>query len=664
MIVSLFLENHDYLINQPQTINFGGRYLYSFSVLTDNFVIITRELNKKFIPNFFNISDSPVQIKLMSTIVGENGAGKSTILDIIRETFAKSDKSASFIILSEQDGETKILYNNIGNVMIVDNGSEVLSDERKHKRLFPDKIDIGDYQSIYYSPHFDLKYPINKEKFDDFDISLDTYIASDLEDISNKGTNQHGVEYPAHIELLFRNTIRQVEFLNSNLFKKQEILDLFKIPKYDTATLYFRTMKKDEEFWNTPMQFRKAIISVNQKLDQEIEDWADKVRKMDGRKVLNQLEINKYLVKRFYIKSLLEIIKRRFEERNTFLEEGYIADSSFLDANLDGEEMFKEFIDQAYIKYAGSHRKIFDSSTFSDFTAEVNFLVDKIIDVEKVENFSIEVKINDLKQVLELQRKIITELLNYYPHREYGYDKNPNFYEFLSLRPLNKNLSSGENAFLNFFSKLYDFINTNLTKERSLLTTPNNFILLLDEADLGFHPQWKKQFVFNLLKTLPLFFESLTPVPDIQIIFTTHDALTLSDMPSRNVSYLSHDGNYCSILDDDGNDNLQKTFGANIIDLLSDSFFISESLVGDFAEKKIQETIDWIVENTEAKQYRKNTETFKQELEYHRSVIRIIDEKITKLKLAEMINDVYPDNEYHNSIVESEIEYLRKKLLP
>ena len=30
MLASIYLEEHEYLTNEPQTINFGGQYLYNF----------------------------------------------------------------------------------------------------------------------------------------------------------------------------------------------------------------------------------------------------------------------------------------------------------------------------------------------------------------------------------------------------------------------------------------------------------------------------------------------------------------------------------------------------------------------------------------------------------------------------------------------------------
>lgn len=56
MIVSIYLEEHEYLVSEPQTLNFGGKYLYSF-LSVGNYLIVKRKLNEKYIPDFYNISD-------------------------------------------------------------------------------------------------------------------------------------------------------------------------------------------------------------------------------------------------------------------------------------------------------------------------------------------------------------------------------------------------------------------------------------------------------------------------------------------------------------------------------------------------------------------------------------------------------------------------------
>ena len=165
---------------------------------------------------------------------------------------------------------------------------------------------------------------------------------------------------------------------------------------------------------------------------------------------------------------------------------------------------------------------------------------------------------------------------------------------------------------------------------------------------------WKKRFIDIILKSVPYFFEGLTPKPNLQIILTTHDPLTLSDIPKHNVIFLEKaEEGKCRISSE-----VQKTFGANITDLLADSFFIKDGLIGDFAKSKINEVITWINEN------RNKTKIDEEKLAYYIKVIELIDERVIKLKLSEMITELLPDNTFYNKVIDDEIKRLEnlKKL--
>ena len=53
-LAAIYIEDHEYLFKEPQTINFGGQHFYEFENV-DNNIIVRRTLNEKFIPNFFNM---------------------------------------------------------------------------------------------------------------------------------------------------------------------------------------------------------------------------------------------------------------------------------------------------------------------------------------------------------------------------------------------------------------------------------------------------------------------------------------------------------------------------------------------------------------------------------------------------------------------------------
>jgi predicted ATP-binding protein involved in virulence len=176
---------------------------------------------------------------------------------------------------------------------------------------------------------------------------------------------------------------------------------------------------------------------------------------------------------------------------------------------------------------------------------------------------------------------------------------------------------------------------------------------------LEFHPVWKKRYVNAILKSLPHFFKSLDVVPKLQIIITTHDPLTLSDLPINNVVFLHKKGDYSTVIND--TNKIQKTFGANITDLLAHSFFVEDGLIGDFAKSKIKGVIKWIEKNKNLSKEKKSTSSFQEELKYNKKIINLIDEKIVKIKLAEMITEFTVDDEYYNEVIDKEIEFLRNK---
>jgi len=658
MITSIYIKEHEYLTDKPQILNFGGKYLYFFQQANGNNLVVQRKLNDKFISNFFNISKSNSNVNLLSAVVGQNGVGKSTILDIIRSSFVENDYSLPYnnsVILVEVDGQTKVLKS--GNSIV---HLQIETDEGIDYVPIP-QVDKEQYQSIYYSPHFDLKYNDNFSEIDKYDISLDQFIKDDLEETDKRGTNENGWRFGLHTELVFKNSMRQIEFLNSNIFKDNIVFrEVFNLPQYETGILHFRDIEFPD-FHNTPFDLRPIIELILKKAENESKDW-HLIRKIDDKdNVQNQSDINKYLLERFVIKAFVSIVIQQMEKENTWLQEGNIQDSHNMDKfkDLSSIELLFYFIKESYIEKGDFKKEIFNYEDIILFFEKLNFLFEKEKDPTNIKKQSIRLNLNEVKEIMGLHKKIILNLLDYYPKFENLVDKNNYLEGFLSFRPTDRNMSSGENALLNFFSKLYSFIQDNLIKESKSLHDKENYILLLDEADLGFHPVWKKKYIEAILKTLPYFFETLQIKPNLQIIITTHDPFTLSDLPIDNVVFLYKDNGYCSVISE--NNRIQKTFGANITNLLAHSFFVDDGLIGDFSKSKIREVIDWINDNKNSSETKKSTPEFVERLEYYKKVINLIDEKITKLKLSEMITDLVPDSEYYNQIIEDEITLLRKK---
>lgn len=638
MIASIYIKEHSYLTDKPLTLNFGGEYLYSFKEIGER-LIISREKNEKFIPNFFNISDRGSKIELLSAIVGENGVGKSSILDIIRSIFSNSNGFThnKVVVLVEIEGKTKILCPNTSlKCYLVEKPFEEI-----------EKVNES-YQSIYYSPHFDLKYNSNYDELDYYDISLDEYIRQDLNNIKQNDVDIHN-------ELNFKNTLRIIEFVTSDTFQREKILSVFEIPQYEYASLIFKEKKirknqnEEIDFRNTPYRFREIIENILRKIDDGIKIVYYHLKSIHN---LDKIVFMRDIFKNVVLKTILSVIIDMLEERNTYLEEGILENEESLNIEKsDAKSLFLFFIRNAYIERMRIY-KIFDDSLFEKFLNNIEYIIESVSKESDISDFpynsvTIKIKVENIKNLIELHREIVKNFMRYPNMISY---KNINQYEFITIDPLGRSLSSGEFSILNFFSKLYFF----LQNSPFISLSKKNYILLLDEADLGLHPMWKKRFIDIILKSVPYFFEGLTSKPNLQIILTTHDPLTLSDIPKHNVIFLEKaEEGKCRISSE-----IQKTFGANITDLLADSFFIKDGLIGDFAKSKINEVITWINEN------RNKTKINEEKLAYYKKVIELIDERVIKLKLSEMITELLPDNTFYNKVIDDEIKRLEnlKKL--
>ena len=138
-------------------------------------------------------------------------------------------------------------------------------------------------------------------------------------------------------------------------------------------------------------------------------------------------------------------------------------------------------------------------------------------------------------------------------------------------------LSSGEYAMLNLYGRLYSVP----------LSTSQNIILLLDEVDLGLHPEWQRKWISSVLPIISDMFKE----KHIQVIMTTHSPIMLSDIYPEDVIMLQKDSSGKRVIEN----NYLKTFGQNIHELYRSSFFL-ESMRGQYVSKTINLVIQTLYE--------------------------------------------------------------------
>ena len=150
----------------------------------------------------------------------------------------------------------------------------------------------------------------------------------------------------------------------------------------------------------------------------------------------------------------------------------------------------------------------------------------------------------------------------------------------------------------------------------------------------------------------------LYKIKAINFCFVSHSPFILSDIPKENIMFLENiDNKAIQILKD------KSTFGANIHDLLKDGFFMNKGSIGEFAKKRITETIQWMNFMLEEKEKPLNEdfELLVKDKEYHKNIIEIIDEPIIKSKLLEMYSEIF-GNEERKKHLKYEIDRLNKEL--
>lgn len=678
----IFGEDHN-----GKTLNFGGEFFYSISENDATISIDNREPNIYFIQDFWGEN-----IELITALVGRNGIGKTSILRGINHSI--DPKHKDMVYFFETDDITLVHIINETKKTIINNSTIefILPQESRS------------FEALYYSPNLDYELKDTHSPItliNQMDDSLEEYYLDSI--IRNvfllhspliKTIQQIYPDFPTyenftirvkkHRKSRFTRVYADSNFANPNrgdvlknyltsdIMRLQEEKDLDVVKENIVSMLQGYVNLLESESMNS--LFYKVW---------DLEDYKhidDKDNIHDGEDFLKNLEVtilSYLLLGAVFPQTGLggglnfdEILSAdNFKTRlNKFLELYLINEyailyekikSDLIEVEVSKSEEIIEIIKRdTWIKNGGvdvepvRQRMITDVTKFHHINEFYNFILNIIENQSLI--FEEGVIVFDIKKH---DITIFNELVLRYKTLLEHFRDIPTSVSIIELIP-DKKLSTGEKAILDFFASLNNYIEKNKVREH---TNYQHYILLLDEPELGYHPIWKKKFVDAMVEILPIVFSEITPYvydketkqhvrtgeenPILQIIFSTHDPLTLSDIPRNNIVYLEKDESDFSYISDEK----FKSFAANITDLLADSFFIEDGLLGDFAKKKINKTILWL-----------NDRDAKSNAEYHKKIIQSIDEPIIKSKLAEMFSEKMKDT-LAKDILKKEIDNLTER---
>lgn len=151
-------------------------------------------------------------------------------------------------------------------------------------------------------------------------------------------------------------------------------------------------------------------------------------------------------------------------------------------------------------------------------------------------------------------------------------------------------LSSGQRQIAYTISNfIYHLVNIdsvwddqNDTPEHHELVKYKYVNVIFDEVELYFHPDLQRRFIHYLLSALHNV--RLRHIKGVHIIFVTHSPFVLSDLPESNVLFLDKipHGKF---------EETSQTFCANIHDMLGHNFFM-EYTIGEFARQELEEIVE------------------------------------------------------------------------
>lgn len=506
------------------------------------------------------------KISNLSLIVGKNGVGKSSLLDLIsfsnKNINLRRGRNSYFNIFHLRD-----------NIFFIEGSPSLInkiSNMRSNTGIF---MTIGN----------------NKFVTPDSQISIELQISlirsSPIVDWFNRDSyrtfNSHSspiirnVKHVESAENVFRFI---VEAKNSNVTKPKIFL------KVNQKQLYSSNSPAilDELYGND------RITDIEDVLPEQLK------RRLRLKVGENSISFNSRIVQNYYFR------KHKIHFFIVQVLEKYLLNLiEFLEKSGEPRKRIFNIIKESNGEYFNRLREVDLFYLREDYISE-QFLKDKIAFLENIVNdlrdWGERIKYFEGKSSRDtpfINRDALKILIsNFKNSEEYGYfqgnaykievsssslsnkDINFNFIELLMVEFSElfsvqfENLSDGEIVYFNTFSSIFMEI-------RKASKDGRDCVLVLDEPDLNLHPEWCRRFIDDCITLVNNYSDV-----NIQFIIATHSPYMISDVPKENVFSLEVKEKMVEIK------RAEKSFAANIIDILSDTFFLDYS-IGEFARKKI-----------------------------------------------------------------------------
>ncbi|WP_173119953.1 AAA family ATPase [Paenibacillus qinlingensis] len=575
------------------------------------------------------------KISNINLIVGKNGAGKTTLMDLIGSTKSRRLRMFKHI---QQPGKAPYtewfaVYHVKEDIFVIEGYNPHIFDNisgiyetTSYEYSICVRFDFQSETGVYYEYIQESSYEREERLFTLDQSVFSLYLTNERrrnwfagDTVTNEGDHYVGfkrdyLNKPSHANLYkFLSKgyeVLEPEFtaseaiceisLYDNIFEtfelRSELLEAFDLQLYQDKTqiTYFSRIPTD---WSLKHHF--IILYLEMLI---IDTWANQCHE-----ILNEEELIKY-------RAIIEAITCKdlsFEERVAYL--------------LTILQIFNEIMTQ--FKHPDWHH--LDTKAIHSLVQLLKAVDDRFF-------------IKTSKIVIQLNQQDEVAIHDVLQHLDWYFNHICGTYPMLDISI--GRLSTGELEFVNGFANLYTAVEI-AVNNRQLDTV----LLLLDEPDSSFHPEWSRRYIRNLV----LFLNKIDAARDVkfQIILSTHSPFIVSDVPKEHICCIrvtkSYDGIQRKVH--------QANFGlmSNFYDIIKSDFFI-DSPLGEQAKTIFTNLLQEI---TGLQEYNKDR------IEHIFAIIAAIGDEVIRRKLQELLRDaerrLLPARERDLRITELEQELAR-----
>ena len=635
----------------------------------------------------------------ISVIVGKNGSGKSSLLEII---FRMMNNLSAYIAHGVNiDSSINMVY--VGGIyadLYYSSGKNEYVLQCRDKSLGlsckEGKWRFGDLHNDFdeYSDGNRMSYNQKKKMCKNLfftlisNYSVQSYIEADYASeetyrILDDGTLSKQTTGKVWLHSVFHKNDGYLTAININPFRDKGIIDMFREEKLErqrmqALLLHFYNQDKDfikgyklsriEYKFNWKSLYNKLRGNLTKKSKEAI--WDIIVGKHEDALSFDEVNWEKVynIFKRNDDSSLTEEeVKGEWNDILNKFDDILARKSSIAKSILKGLGVWRENINNRWLLYAYLYivnKALSIANTYPSYSQYSDLIRPEAIDSYKIEDF--DDFFNDLAVDLLSDHSHITnkiwQAINFIKKIDSGFECDestsftmadyrsikiedgpncslaleneirclpPSFFEYkIYLRkedseeefPI-ENMSAGERQLYYIVSTLiYHILNIKSVTNNRI--NYRNLAIVLDEVELGFHPEYQVKFIHFIIDMFKRL--GLSRYLNFHFLITTHSPFLLSDFRKNNILYLE-EGKIVN------KDSFLNPFCANINDILSQSFFLRDGFIGYFARKKVMELLNWLSKCTK--------ENKVWTVDKAKVVADSIGEPIVKERLKNMINN-------------------------